>query len=126
MGGGTWLFLPAGNLGPYTKEIKLFSVKDGLTLGSSWIFECHDKERVITGCVERGGANPAWFLSYLEGGIGGVVSNECIMALVQGPWATGVAYSCGNAVNKKSGPFDIGLCLDVVKCLEDSGVCFLK
>ena len=90
----------------------------------SWVLESHDERGVITGFVGGGGANPAWFLCNLEGGVGGVMSSECIVTLVQGPWAVGFAYSCGDVVDEKSGPFDIGPCLDVIRCLEGGGVCF--
>ncbi len=124
MGSGSRLFLLARNLGPYTKEIKLLATEDGLVLVSSWVLECYNEGGVVTSFVGGRGANPAWFLCNLEGGIGGVVSSECIVTLVWGPWAAGFTYSCEDVVDKKSGPFDIGLCLEGVRCLESGGVCF--
>jgi hypothetical protein len=116
-GRGAWGLLPACNLGPYTKEIKLFVGEEGTAQVAIWILECYDKGGAVTFFVGGGFASPAWFLSDCEGSIGGVMGSEGTMALLWGPGTASFAYTCGDAVYEYFGPFDVGPCCDVIRCL---------
>lgn len=98
----------------------------GTTQGTVRVLECDNEGGAITWFVGCWVADPARFLSYFEGGVGGVVGNEGTVALVRGPGTAAFAYSCWDAVNENFGPFDIGPCLDDVSVIEILGVCFPK
>jgi hypothetical protein len=111
----TGFFFPAGNLGPYTKEKQLTTGEECPAMGTIWVLESENEGGVVTFFVGGGGFDPTWFLCDLEGGVGGVVGSEWLVALIRGVCTAGLFKdTCGVAVYEDFGPFNIGPCWDVI------------
>ena len=65
-----------GNLGPCTKDVKLFVGEERATGRAIWVLECHNEGGLDVSCKSGGRANPARFLSNSKGSIERVMGNE--------------------------------------------------
>ena len=70
------LFLPASNLGPYTKEKELAARKEFTAPGAVRVLEGENEGRTLFRFIGGGGFDPARFLSDVKGGVVRVMSGE--------------------------------------------------